>query len=145
MKTAVRFPVKSSPELLLLCLVMHLIVAVAVLINDWSWWISLLVIVVIAASWGVTTRQYHSVTNAKGDLCWTGESWMIAKEHTLNQADYLELRPTSWVTSLFSFLEFQSGDKKVVWLFTNKHLGERAYRELCYLVNQDLHLSRKNQ
>lgn len=145
MKIAVRFPVKNCPELILLCAGLHLIVAILALVTQMNWWLICVTIIAVIISWLVTLKQYTAVTSSSGDLCWTGESWLIAKEAESNSVEYIELNPTSWITSHYCLLKFNCGGYEKTWLFTNKHLGERAYRELCFLLKQDSHLTTKSQ
>ena len=124
---------------------LHLIVAILAIIAHLQWWLVLLVIISVVSSWAITLKQYKAVTSSEGDLCWTGENWSIAGGKESNAIHYLELKSTSWVTNHFSLLKFTSGAEEKSWLFTHKHLGERTYRELCYLIRQDFHLSGKNR
>ena len=128
----------------MLCAGTHLIVALAALIAQVPWWITIMVIIAVLVSWVITLKHYAAITQSTGDLCWSGESWLVASDEESGSIDYLELKPSSWITSHFCLLKFSLGRHEKAWLFTNKHLGERAYRELCYLTRQDSVTNRKN-
>lgn len=145
MPVASRFPIKPFPVLWLFIIVFHFSLVAIGLVGIGVNWKSGLVLLVSTVSLYVSWLQYKKVSSASDDLCWTGESWVMSLGGKLNAKIYLEVQPSSWLSSLMSVLYFTSGNKKYAWLFTRSGLGARAYSELCYLVKQDLQAQRKNE
>jgi len=136
-KIASRFPIKSNWLLLSLILIAHLgliSIAFILLTNFWS---LLLIIVSTIGSGYFSLKQYQSITRAEDDLCWSGENWLM-QDHQLKTVSYLDLMPTSWVTANFCLLKFEQNNVEKAWLFTRRSLGERLFRELCYLAKVEI-------
>ena len=135
MNVAARFPIKSSPDLLLLLVVSHIGVFASSFWLLEQQWMIVLVLVLSATSFYFSFQQYLTITNSSDDLCWSGENWLMHASSNQNSTSYLELLPTSWVTPQFCLLKFSQDDEQRTWFFTRKSLGERLYRELCYIAN----------
>ncbi len=138
MNIAARFPIKSSPELLLLLVVSHVGVFVSSfwLLNQL--WMIVLVLVLSVTSFYFSFQQYLTITNSSDDLCWSGDNWLMHTGSIHNSISYLELLSTSWVTPHFCLLKFIQDEEQKAWFFTRKSLGERLYRELCYTLKLGL-------
>ncbi len=135
---AARFPIKSCPELFFLGVCLHGVVAISAIMFLTSWWLIGLIILSLLLSLVISFRQYEAITSFNSDLCWTGENWVVSDPSSDNSVTYLELASTCWLTADFSLLKFVEDHNEHAWFFTKKHLGERAFRELGYLVKQDL-------
>ena len=152
MKVASRFPIKESNGLLLMVNSLHLII---LLLSFFVLGLSYLILIVVCSliiSYHFSIKQLKSITEGPDDLIWTGEQWLITFQNDKNKLSYqepvyLEVLASSWVTSRFSLLKFSSeslqeqGNKKnqeFVWFFSASNLGDRYYRELCYLTKQSL-------
>ncbi len=134
MNIAARFPIKSSPELLLLLLASHISVFASSfwLLNEP--WMIVLLLILSAISFYFSFQRYWTITNSTDDLCWSGENWLMHTGSNQNTTSYLELLPTSWITPHFCLLKFVQDEQQKAWFFTRKSLGERLYRELCYMA-----------
>lgn len=138
MNIAARFPIKSSPELLLFLVVSHIGVFAS---SFWLLnllWMIVAVLLLTAISFYFSYQQYLTITNSSDDLCWSGENWLMNTGYSQNSTSYLELLPTSWITPQFCLLKFIQDEEQKAWFFTRKSLGERLYRELCYTLKLGL-------
>jgi hypothetical protein len=148
MKIASRFPIKESKGLLALVIGLHFAVLVLSFIIIEVLWQFSFVFASLLISYYYSIKQLKEVTQAPDDLCWTGEQWLITLLNDKNKLDYretayLRISPSSWVTSRFSLLKFRiksiNGlNTEFTWFFSSASLGDRLYRELCYLCKQDL-------
>jgi len=155
MKIASRFPIKESKGLLILVVLLHLAVSVlSFFIFNFSWQYFVALVSVII-SYYFSTQQLKQITQAPDDLCWTGNQWLISVLNDKNklvtrESVYLNISPSSWITSGFSLLKFRlesldGANSEYVWFFSSSNLGDRQYRELCYLCKQSLkELSKEN-
>ena len=143
MQVAARFPIKSNLLLMILIIASHLAVFLIALILLYSIWQILLITFLTLVSFYYSRIQYHSITNASDDLCWSGEQWLMHNESSKYGANYLELLSSSWITPYFCLLKFKHDEKTMAYFFSPKYLGERLYRQLCYLVY--LNLKNKNK
>ena len=143
MKVASRFPVKPCTGLLWLIIGGHIVSFVLATIGLHQWWVIALFAVIFAVSAFYSHIQYQRVTSAGDDLCWSGDAWLMHLTSGNKGINYFNLKISSWVTSYFCLLKFDSNGKEQVWLFTRNGLGERSFRELCYLVKKDIKLTRK--
>ncbi len=148
MKIASRFPIKESKGLLGLVIFLHLLASIlSFIILDyvWQWTI---IFVSLMSSLYLSLKQLKTITQASDDLCWTGEKWMIRVKNDKNKLDYqesiyLDILPSSWITREFSLLKFKVDpfdgvNTEYAWFFSHSNLGDRQYRELCYLCKQSL-------
>lgn len=142
-KVARRFPVKTSLPLLLLIVSAHLIVLVLAAYLFQTSWVILVLLGALVLSAILSGRQYLSITRAPDDLCWSGENWLIQSEQPSGKIVYLTLMQSSWLSSFACLLHFCAGNQKHYWLFTRRGLGQSSYRELCYLVKQNISSRRK--
>ena len=151
MKIASRFPIKESKGLLTLVVLLHLSVSVlSFFIFNVSWQFGFALVSVLI-SYYFSIIQLKQITQAPDDLCWTGNQWLINVLNDKNklvsrESVYLNILPSSWITSGFSLLKFRlesldGANTEFVWFFSASNLGDRQYRELCYLCKQSL----KNQ
>lgn len=138
MNVAARFPIKPSPELLLLLAVSHIGVFASSfwLLNQL--WMVVLVLLLSATSFYFSYQQYLNITHSSDDLCWSGENWLMHTGINQNSTNYLEQLPTSWITPHFCLLKFVQNGKQKAWFFSRKSLGDRLYRELCYTLKLGL-------
>jgi hypothetical protein len=143
MNIAARFPIKAWPELFYAGVGIHIVAIFISLFGLSSAYLSVISLCVTIYSFWLSYHQYISVTQCKSDLCWTGENWVISDTTQTSEIIYLSLQNTSWLTEGFCLLKFACDNQQFAWLFTKKHLGDRAYRELCYMVNRDFSLSRR--
>jgi hypothetical protein len=147
MKVAARFPIKPFKPLYWGIIVLYTLCAVLAVFSMQA--IVLLgVYPVLAISIFYTLRHYRRLTSAPDDLCWNGDSWLIKDSQQLTV--YLELQNDSWISRQATLLHFKARpallgvdpnltqSREFYWLFTLSHLGERSYRELCYLVKQNV-------
>jgi len=136
-KIASRFPIKSNWLLFSLICLAHLGLIYLASILLTSFWSILVVVSLTVVSYYFSLKQYQSITRANDDLCWSGESWLMQDHHS-KTVYYLDLLPTSWVTANFCLLKFEQDNVEKTWLFSRKSLGERLFRELCYLAKAEL-------
>jgi hypothetical protein len=145
MKVAARFPVKPNSALLGVLLVSHTgIFACSFWLLNQAWMIGL-VLALSAVSFYFSLKQYLAITNSSDDLCWSGENWLMHTGENQSSVCYLELLPTSWITPPFCLLKFTLNEQQRAWFFTRKSLGERLYRELCYVAKLKLDEKSKSQ
>ncbi|MBV1911121.1 MAG: hypothetical protein KUG78_17615 [Kangiellaceae bacterium] len=145
MKIASRYPIKSHSQLLSVLVITHFIVLLlSFLTIDFSPFI-VVVLGLICFSLYLTYRQHLLLTNATDDLCWSGENWLVINSQQNAAVCYLELKRTSWITSRFCLLKFALNQSEQAWLFSRASLGERTYRELCYLAKRDLSKTDKSE
>lgn len=145
MKIAARFPIKTAPLFHFTWLALYAaMAALGCFFLDFSWILFLFLLVLIAASY-FSERHYRQLTQATDDLCWNGSDWLTFSNDTLRSVIYLRLKPCSWRSSFACLLHFSSEQGEYVWLFTRAGLGERAYRELCYLAQQSLRAQLKEK
>lgn len=137
MKIASRFPIKSNRLLFSLICLAHLGLIYLVFILLTSFWSIVLILSLTVASCYFSIKQYQSITRSDDDLCWSGESWLM-QDNQSKTVNYLDLLPTSWITANFCLLKFEQNNVEKAWLFSRKSLGERLYRELCYLAKVEL-------
>jgi len=148
MKIASRFPIKESKGLLTLVILLHLAVsALSFFVFNFSWQYAF-ALVSILISYYFSIIQLKQITQAPDDLCWTGNQWLINVLNDKNklasrESVYLNILPSSWITSGFSLLKFRhesldSINTEFAWFFSSSNLGDRQYRELCYLCKQSL-------
>lgn len=142
MNVAARFPIKSSPELLLILLAFHIGVFTSSfwLLNQL--WTIALVLFLSMISFYFSYQQYLAITNSTDDLCWSGENWLMHSDEKKRSISYLELLPTSWITPHFCLLKFNHDNEQNTWIFVRVLLGDRLFRELCYTVK--LSMAEKN-
>ena len=143
MKIAARFPVTESPWLFSLLILLHfsfLILGYATV--GWHWSLLLVVISTIGSCW-VCYKHYLEITRATDDLCWSGEHWLMNSEPQDGSVMYLNILPSSWMSSFACLLHFEVSGKRYYWLFSKPSLGERAYSELLYLCKLTLSASLK--
>jgi len=136
-KIASRFPIKSNRLLFSLICLAHLGLIYLVFILLTSFWSIVLILSLTVASCYFSIKQYQSITRSDDDLCWSGESWLM-QDNQSKTVNYLDLLPTSWITANFCLLKFEQNNVEKAWLFSRKSLGERLYRELCYLAKVEL-------
>jgi len=105
-------------------------------------WMIILVLVTVLGSFYYSRNQYQAITNSSDDLCWSGECWLMHSGSQSNGIDYIDLLPTSWITPHFCLLKFERSEQEVAWLFSRSGLGDRLYRELCYLSCLDMNNSK---
>lgn len=151
---AARFPVKSDVVLLTFVIVAHIgvVAGSSWLINQW--WMITVIVLTSLLSLFISIRHYRAITRANDDLCWSGETWLmhcqlVSESNGVNkgQVCYLDLLPTSWLTPNFCLLKFQQDESEKAWFFSRRSLGERLYRELCYLVRlnmKDIAMNKNN-
>ena len=144
MKIAERFPIKPYPPLVFLFALMHLLLIGVSVVYLNFFWQYLIVIPVILASFYFSLKQYERITRAADDLCWNGNSWLMHSGDQLNALIFLQIEPSSWLTSKFCLLHFSCLNKKHYWLFTKKELGERQFSHLVYIVRLELKHSQTN-
>ncbi len=148
MKIASRFPIKESKGLQTIVILLHLSFAVlSFFIFNLSWQYGF-ALVSLFISYYFSIKQLKQITQAPDDLCWTGNQWLISvlndKNKLLSQdAVYLKILSSSWITSGFSLLKFRlesldGSNTEYVWFFSASNLSDRLYRELCYLCKQSL-------
>ena len=134
MNIASRFPVKTSVPLFSFLIISHVSLFLYCPILIHSFTLVLLVLVVTAISFWESLSQYRLITNAPDDLCWSGENWLMGSSNLNDEVSYLDLLCSSWVTPQFCLLNFSCQGEHKSWLFTKRELGERLFRELCYLI-----------
>jgi len=138
MKIAARFPVKSNRFLYGGIILLH----VGVFFTSFSLlnqlWALALVLFATIGSFYFSRKQYLLITNSPDDLCWSGEAWLMHTNGSSEGVGYLDLLASSWVTPFFCLLKFKQNDQEFAWFFTHRSLGDRLYRELCYLVNRNI-------
>ena len=140
---AARFPIKSNIPLYSFLVLSHVAV---VMISFWifsQWWLTAITLSLTTISFMMTHREYLTVTQSDDDLCWSGESWLMHGASNKDDILYLELSSTSWVTSHFCLLKFDQDEQPKAWFFTKKGLGERLYRQLCYLAKLDMKIAER--
>lgn len=148
MKIASRFPVKENKGLSNLINSLHILVAI---VSFWKFeftWQFGSALIGLSISYYYSSKQLKEITRASDDLCWTGEQWLITHLNSKNkllfqETVYLRIIASSWITSRFSLLKFrleldEDSKTEFVWFFSSESLGDRLYRELCYLCKQDL-------
>ncbi|MFT6733623.1 MAG: hypothetical protein ACJAS9_001812 [Polaribacter sp.] len=148
MKIASRFPIKESNGLLALVTIIHLVVLILSFIIIEILWQFSFAFAGLLVSYYYSIKQLKEITLAPDDLCWTGDQWLVTLLNDRNKLDYretayLRILASSWITSWFSLLKFRiesiNGENtELVWFFSSASLGDRLYRELCYLCKQDL-------
>jgi len=134
MNIAARFPIKENRILFFAVVLAHVGVFIVgfLLIN--SIWTFMLILVTISGSLYFSLRQYQAITNSPDDLCWSGEAWLM-HDPSSEGIRYMDLLNTSWITPQICLLKFKCNEQEFTWFFSRKTLGERLYRELCYLSN----------
>ncbi|PHS15894.1 MAG: hypothetical protein COA86_12800 [Kangiella sp.] len=148
MKVASRFPIKESKGLLTIVILLHLAVSVlSFFIFNISWQYGF-VLVSLLISYYFSIKQLQQITQAPDDLCWTGNQWLISVLNDKNKlvsrdSVYLSILPSSWITRGFSLIKFRvvsfnDENTQFAWFFSASNLGDRQYRELCYLCKQSL-------
>jgi len=140
MKIAARFPIKSNHFLYGGIIVIHLGVFLASFFLLNQIWALTVVLFSIIGSFYYSRKQYHIITNSPDDLCWSGEAWLMHNSSSSNGVSYLEQLPTSWITPYFCLLKFELNDQEFAWFFSRTDLGDRLYRELCYIVNRNIRI-----
>ena len=138
MNIACRFPIKPNLELLVLIGFCHLFVMFVSWQIIYSFWANSLVFVSLMISAYFSHRNYLRITSAIDDLCWTGDSWVMNDAQYGQGLRYMDLKVSSWITGHFCLLKFDHDGNEQSWIFSKKELGERAYRELCYLAKRNL-------
>jgi len=138
MNIACRFPIKSNLELLVLIGSCHLFVMFVSWQIIYSFWANFLVSVSLMISAYFSYRNYLRITSAIDDLCWTGDSWVMNDTQYGKGPRYMDLKVSSWITGQFCLLKFDDAGNEQSWIFSKKGLGERAFRELCYLAKRNL-------
>ena len=108
-------------------------------------WMVALIAILSAFSLYYSYCQYLAITNSSDDLCWTGENWLMHSGIGQNSESYLELLPTSWITPQFCLLKFIHNEQQKAWFFTRNSLGERLFRELCYMAKLSLNKKSKSR
>lgn len=141
MKVAARFPIKPNQWLIYLIFLAHIMVFLGGLLLLNEFWYSFVVFLVSGVSFYYARSQYLRITNSPDDLCWSGESWVMHNFESEAAVSYLNLLPTSWITASFCLLKFAQSEQSNAWFFSRKSLGERLYRELCYLAKADMNKS----
>jgi hypothetical protein len=138
MKIAARFPIKANVSLKALVYASHLVIVVLCLSLALLWWQVLVVSCISLLSLYLSIEQYERITNAPDDLCWSGENWLMRSLASKDDTQYMTLLTTSWITPHFCLLKFDSVSHSNTWYFSKAQLGERLFRELCYLARLDL-------
>ena len=143
MKIAARFPVKNYPPLSFLLVLFHFLLLLLAWVEFHFSWQLLIIILSLLVSAFYSIKQLQTITQSFDDLCWNGDSWLIQKDEKLKGQVYLQLNPTSWISSHLALLNFSSGGKNFYWLFSRRELGERMYSQLIYLVKQNIKAQQK--
>jgi len=138
MNVAARFPIKANRPLIWLVYLCHIFVFIGgySLINSLFSVFFILVACIISVFYA--HKQYVRLTQSPDDLCWSGENWLMHEDNEQRDIQYLDLLSTSWVTAQFCLLKFESNNQSKAWFFSRKLLGERLFRELCYLVRLEM-------
>jgi len=137
LRVAARFPVKSFQSLLVFIWLVHLLLAgLSIWIVDFSWW-QLPVFVSLLFSLYFSVRHYHTLTRSPGDLCWSGENWLVQDDSSA-VIEYLRLAPNCWFSKSMSLIHLRTDEKSYTWLFTRAGLGKSLYSQLVYLAKQEL-------
>ncbi|MGX5174654.1 protein YgfX [Aliikangiella sp. IMCC44653] len=147
MKVAARFPIKPYKPLFWGILMLYILTAVLAAFSLQSrLLLGFYPVLMVCAIF--TIKHYRRLTSASDDLCWNGDSWLFQDAN--QQTIYLELQATSWLSRYFTLLHFKAQPallslepntpktREFFWLFSLRYLGERSYRELCYLVKQNI-------
>jgi len=134
MKVAARFPIKQNRFLFMVLILAHVGVLTSgfLLVNNIL--VLMLVSMTTLTSVFFSLKQYRSITNSPDDLCWSGDAWMM-HDSSSNSIQYMDMLNTSWITPYFCLLKFQYQEQELAWFFSRNTLGDRLYRELCYLSN----------
>lgn len=132
MNIAARFPILSDIRLLVLITVLHFALMFCAIVLLTEWIQVALVIIGISLSFYFSYQRYLRITQAEDDLCWTSKEWVI-KEN--DETLYLSIQSNNWLTASFCLLRFKHQNKRYAWFFSKHLLGERAYRQLRYLVS----------
>ncbi len=145
MKIAARFPIKKSPYVLAVVIIIHGLLFVWSFIGWGINWQKLLLLFSLLLSCFYCFKHYQRITQSDDDLCWSGENWLMQALRTElktsssnKQIVYLRLENTSWVSRQLSLLHFSDGDNHYCWLFSRSQLGKKLYSQLVYLVKQNL-------
>jgi len=138
LKVAARFPIHNFWPILLAISFVHFLL-LSISINEFGFaWQQWLIFPSLAISFYFSNKQYQKITKSPDDLCWNGDSWLMHKDNKFNGAFYLDIQPSSWISSQVCLLCFTCGEREYCWLFSRSLLGERMYSQLSYLAKQNL-------
>jgi len=131
-----RFPIKPCVWISRSITALYLMLLLASIYLIEPLWAIMLAFAATSFSANSFYKQQQQQNQIGEELCWTGKNWLVDQGECNHQ--YLELDQSSWVTAYFCFLRFKKGELEKTWLFCRKSLGERLFRELCYLIKQQL-------
>ncbi len=134
LKIAARYPVKDCYPLKWGILVVHIGLCLACVVAVKLVLLKLVSLLAVFVSYYFCIRHYKKITASHDDLCWTGERWIMQ----WNGEKQFDLLPSSWLSSQASLLHLDDGGQIHYWLFTQRGLGERAFKELNYIARQNL-------